>query len=61
MADETRIQVLKEPDREAETDSYMWLFRTGEDGLFPTYYIQIYGNPRKIQRGKIPERVSEVP
>lgn len=35
MADETRIQVLKEPGRNAETDSYMWLFRTGEYGLPP--------------------------
>ncbi len=33
MADETRIQVLNEPDRKAETDSFMWLFRSGEDGL----------------------------
>ena len=32
MADETRIQVLKEKGREAETDSFMWLFRSGEDG-----------------------------
>lgn len=31
MADETRVQVLKEPGREAQTDSFMWLFRTGED------------------------------
>ena len=35
MADETRVQVLKEPERKAETDSFMWLFRTGEDGLAP--------------------------
>ena len=35
MADETRVQVLKEAGRNAETDSYMWLFRTGEDGLPP--------------------------
>lgn len=35
MADETRVQVLKEPERKAETDSYMWLFRTGEDELPP--------------------------
>ena len=35
MADETRVQVLKEPGRNAETDSFMWLFRTGEDGLPP--------------------------
>lgn len=33
MADETRIQVLKEPGRNPETDSFMWLFRSGEDGL----------------------------
>ena len=35
MADETRIQVLKEPGRNPETDSFMWLFRSGEDGLPP--------------------------
>ena len=35
MADETRIQVLKEPERNPETDSFMWLFRSGEDGLPP--------------------------
>ena len=33
MADETRIQVLHEKERKAETDSFMWLFRSGEDGL----------------------------
>ena len=35
MADETRIQVLKEPGRNPETDSFMWLFRSGADGLAP--------------------------
>ncbi len=35
MADETRLQVLKEPNRAAESDSFMWLFRSGEDGLPP--------------------------
>lgn len=35
MADETRVQVLKEDGRAAETDSFMWLFRSGEDGLAP--------------------------
>lgn len=35
MADETRVQILKEPGRNAQTDSFMWLFRTGEDGLPP--------------------------
>ena len=40
MADETRVQVLKEPGRSAESQSFMWLFRTGEDGQ-PT--ILLYG------------------
>ena len=35
MADETRVQVLKEPERNPETTSFMWLFRTGEDGEPP--------------------------
>ncbi len=35
MADETTVQVLKEPSRSPGTESYMWLFRSGEDGLPP--------------------------
>ena len=35
MADETPLQVLHEPDRRAQTKSYMWLFRCGEDGSPP--------------------------
>ena len=35
MADETQIQGLKESERNPETDSFMWLFRSGEDGLPP--------------------------
>ena len=31
-ADETRLQVLREPERTAEKQSYMWLYRTGRDG-----------------------------
>lgn len=45
MADETRIQVLKEPGREAETDSFMWLFRSGEDGL-PVIILYKYTETR---------------
>jgi transposase len=30
-ADETVLQVLKEPGRKANTNSYMWLYRTGRD------------------------------
>lgn len=35
LADETRIQVLNEPERDPETDSFMWVFRSSEDGLPP--------------------------
>lgn len=35
MADETRVQVLKEDGRNPETDSFMWLYRSGEDGQSP--------------------------
>ena len=34
-ADETPIQVLKEKDRRPQTKSYIWLFRSGDDGLAP--------------------------
>ena len=33
MADETRVQVLNEPERDPRTQSFMWVFRSGEDGL----------------------------
>jgi len=35
MMDETPIQVLKEEGRRAQSKSYFWLVRTGEDGLNP--------------------------
>lgn len=35
MADETPTQVLHEPERRAQSKSYMWLFRSGEDGGNP--------------------------
>lgn len=31
-ADETTLQVLREPGRAATTDSYLWLYRSGRDG-----------------------------
>jgi transposase len=48
MADETRLQVLKEPERNPATDSLMWLFRSGEDGLPPIIlyrYTETRANP----------------
>lgn len=38
-ADETVIQVLKEPGRDPKSKSYMWLYRTGE---YEKYQIAIY-------------------
>ena len=35
-ADETTLQVLKEPGKPAETKSYMWLYRTGDKNPAPT-------------------------
>lgn len=35
MADETPLQVLHEEGRRAQTKSYMWLFRSGEDSGIP--------------------------
>lgn len=35
MADETPIQVLKEPERRPQSKSYMWVIRTGEDRDVP--------------------------
>jgi len=34
-ADETTVQVLNEPGKKASTNSYMWLYRSGMDGLPP--------------------------
>ena len=45
MADETRVQVLNEPGREPESQSFMWLFRSGEDGL-PTIILFGYSPTR---------------
>lgn len=45
MADETTVQVLKETDRAPQNKSYMWLFRSGEDGL-PTIILYGYTQTR---------------
>ena len=34
-ADETVMQVLKEPDKRPSSKSYMWLYRTGSDAVHP--------------------------
>lgn len=41
-ADETPIQVLKEPDKRPQSKSYVWLFRSGDDGLAPIVVYQYH-------------------
>jgi transposase len=54
-ADETTVQVLKEPGRAAETQSYMWLYRTGCVGppivLFDYQSSRSGDHPRKFLQG----------
>lgn len=54
-ADETTLQVLHEPGRAAETDSYMWLYRTGRLGppIILYDYQETRGgqHPRKFLTG----------
>lgn len=50
-ADETKLQVLHEPGRAAETKSYLWLYRTGRDG--PPIVLYDYQTTRA---GKHPRR-----
>ncbi len=54
-ADETTLQVLKEPGRAAESQSYMWLYRTGCVGppmvLFDYQPSRAGENPRKFLEG----------
>ncbi len=51
-ADETTLQVLREPGRAAATDSYMWLYRTGREGpsivLFDYQETRSKKHPRRF-------------
>jgi transposase len=54
-ADETTLQVLKEPGRDAKTDSYMWLYRTGRIGppivLFEYQQTRGSKHPKRFLEG----------
>lgn len=54
-ADETTLQVLREPDRRAETPSFLWLYRTGRVGppIVLYEYQQTRGgeHPRRFLTG----------
>ena len=52
-ADESRLQVLQEPGRKANTESYMWLYRTGKDtdtpiALFEYQPTRSSGHPKRF-------------
>ncbi len=53
-SDDTKLQVLKESERSAQSDSYMWLYRTGRDG--PPIVLYEYQTTRA---GKHPKRFLE--
>ena len=53
-ADETTLQVLKEPGRAADSTSYMWLYRTGREG--PPIILYEYQTTRA---GKHPKKFLE--
>jgi transposase len=50
-ADETTLQVLREPGRAAETSSYLWLYRTGREG--PPIIVYDY---QKTRGGEHPRK-----
>lgn len=54
-ADETRLQVLNEPGRSAQSDSYMWLYRTGVDNETPIVLYEY----QTTRAGKYPRRFLE--
>ncbi len=54
-ADETTLQVLKEPGRSAENKSYMWLYRTGRENsaivLYDYQTTRASKHPRRFLSG----------
>lgn len=46
QADETKVRVLHEDGRKATTDSYMWVYRTGELCSTPPVILYIYEQTR---------------
>lgn len=51
MADKTRVQVLNEEGRKAQSQSFMWLFRSGEDKL-PALILYGYSPTRNGSQAK---------
>lgn len=53
--DETTLQVLKEPGRKANTNSYMWLYRTGKEAppivLYEYHTTRSSSHPKRFLQG----------
>lgn len=47
-ADETMLQVLREPGKSAQSKSYMWLYRTGSDADMPIVLLE-YRQSRRAE------------
>lgn len=50
-ADETVVQVLKEPGKKAQSKSYMWLYRTGGEAKHPLVIYDYQPDRRHIRPG----------
>ena len=50
-ADETVLQVLREPGKAAQSKSYMWLYRTGSDAKMPIVLLD-YRESRRAEHPK---------
>ena len=53
FADETTVQVLREPGKTATSKSYMWLYLTGNDGLEQNIILYEYQPSRSAQHPKL--------
>ena len=61
MADETRVQVLNEDGRRAQTQSFMWLFRSGEDGLPAIILYWLFPDQERQPCKGVPGRLQRIP
>ena len=55
QVDETRVQVLKEPGRAATTQSYMWVFREGDESRHPVVVYEYH----QSRSGEVAKRFLE--
>ena len=53
FADETTVQVLREPGKTATSKSYMWLYLTGNDGLEKNIILYEYQPSRSAHHPKL--------